>query len=75
VARGAGFVPHHRELVIVEDQLAEQYDLLKAIQRCQSCVVDRFSFDAVDLKSTALISFWAAAEIWPRPFGSSLSPE
>jgi hypothetical protein len=54
VARGAGFVPHHRELVIVEDQLAEQYDLLKAIQRCQSCVVDRFSFDAVDLKFDSL---------------------
>src|ERR1700730_1929911 len=49
VAEATGLVPLHRNVPIVEDQLAEQRDLLKAVQRGRPRSVERFSLDAVDL--------------------------
>src|SRR5436853_7796494 len=64
VAEATGLVPPHRKLLVVEDELAEQCDLLRAVQGCGLRLFQRFGLDAVDLQFDGLDLFSGRGWNW-----------
>ena len=58
MTEATGLVLLHGKLPVVENYLAEQHDLLKAVQRCRLRPSERLALDAFDLLFDRLDFLW-----------------